>query len=98
MPQAMCDGDPHLRGGLGRTGDGYEAGLALDEKIVGLLVPVGARGTVAGNVANDEPGMPLPKDLRAEAEPTGRARRQVLYEDIGLLDELTQYLLRPFLL
>ena len=42
--------------------------------------------------------MPLPKDLHAEPEPPGRAWRQVLYKDVGLLDEPTQYLLSAFLL
>src|SRR5215208_4020749 len=42
--------------------------------------------------------MPLPQDLCAEAEPPGRARREVLDEDVGPFDNAGQYLFGPVLL
>jgi hypothetical protein len=51
------DGDARFGRRLGRARDGDEAGLALDEQVVGLFVPVRARGAVAGDVAHDEPGV-----------------------------------------
>src|SRR5215210_1871962 len=42
--------------------------------------------------------MSLPQGLRPEAEPTRRARREVLDEDVGPFDEAAQYLFGPVLL
>jgi len=42
--------------------------------------------------------MPLSQGLRAKAEPLGRARSEVLDEDVGVLDEAAQYLLGAILL
>ena len=79
-----------LRRNFGRAGNGDEAGLALDEQVIGFLVPVGARRTVARDVADYEPGTPLSQSLRPEAEPSGRARREVLDEDVGPLEQAVE--------
>src|SRR5215207_6367497 len=42
--------------------------------------------------------MPLPQGLRPEAEPPRRTRREVLDEDVGLFDDVVQYLFGPVLL
>jgi hypothetical protein len=42
--------------------------------------------------------MPLSQGLRAKVEPLGRAKSEVLDEDVGALDETTQYLLGVLLL
>ncbi len=89
---------PDLRGGLGGAGDGDEPGLALHQQVVGLLVAVRPGGAVAGDVADDQARVPLPQGLCAEAEPPGRARREVLHEDVGPLDEAAQDLLGAVLL
>src|SRR5215210_341745 len=77
-------GDADLRGGFGGTGDRDEPGLALDQEIVGLLVPVRARSTVPGDVADDQARISLSQGLRPEAQPPGRSRREILNEDIHL--------------
>jgi hypothetical protein len=47
------DGDTCFGRRLLRARDGDETGLALDEQVVGLLVPVRPRSAVAGDVAHE---------------------------------------------
>ena len=86
MPAAMSAIDgPALDGSSGGAGDREEAGLALDEQVVGLLVAVGAVGAVAGDVADDDLRLHRGQPVEPEAEAGGRAGRQVLHHDVGLV-------------
>ena len=68
---------------VGRAGDRQEAGLALDQQVVGLLVAVGAVVAVAGDVADDQradawpaaPRSPGPCAPRRRAPGSAPARR-----------------------
>jgi len=48
------DGNARLHLRFRRSGDGEEAGLALNEQVVGLSVAIRAVGSVAGDVAHDQ--------------------------------------------
>jgi hypothetical protein len=84
------DRDACLGGRLRGARDGDEAGLALDEQVVRLLVPVRARGAVARDAADDEAGVPLQQLLRTEAEPPRYARREVLDENVGSFEQTVE--------
>jgi hypothetical protein len=81
------DGDTCFGRRLLRARDGDETGLALDEQVVGLLVPVRPRSAVAGDVAHDEPRVVFTQCLRPEAETLRCARGEVLDEDVGLFQK-----------
>ena len=69
----------------GRAGDRDEAGLALDQQVVGLLVAVRAVCPVAGDVADDQRRFLRRQRLVAQAQARGGARCQVLHDDVGLV-------------
>src|SRR4029077_7006689 len=57
------------------------------EEVVGFFLRIGTARSIAGDAAPDERGVPLTQCARAEAEAIGRAGRQVLHEDVRLLDQ-----------
>ena len=67
--------------------DRDEAGLALDQQVVGLLVAVRAVVAVAGDVADDDAGLVRRQRVVRQAEARRRARRQVLHDDVGRFDD-----------
>src|SRR3954471_11286715 len=77
------DGDADLRRLVLGAGDGDQAGLALDEQVVRLLVGIGAVAAVAGDRDVDEAGVDGSERFGAEPEPLGRARGEVLDEHVG---------------
>ena len=77
------DGDAGLRRRLRSAGHRHHARLALDQQVVGLLLAVRPVGTVAGDVAYDDPRVSCGKRLGRQPQPPGRARHQVLHEHIG---------------
>src|SRR5262245_56038924 len=80
------------------AGHRKQAGLALHQQVVGLLRCVRTGRSVAGNTAPDEPGMACAQLRGAESKPVRGARREVLHEDVGTLDEPRQDLLRVAML
>src|SRR5690606_10983534 len=84
------DRAPGLGGSLGRAGGRHEARLALDQQVVGLLVAVGTVGTVAGNVADDQPRVFRVQRVEGQAHARGRAGRQVLHQYVGALEQLRE--------
>ena len=44
---------------------------------------VGCAGRIAANVTDDQAGEPLAQPRAADAQPVGRAGREVLHEDVG---------------
>jgi hypothetical protein len=69
---------------VGGAGDRHEAGLALDQQVVRLLVAVRPVGAVAGDVAHDDRRLLLGQHVIAETEARGCAGREVLHHDIRL--------------
>ena len=70
-----------------RSGDRHEAGLALDQQVVRLLVAVRAVFAVAADVADDDPGLLRRERCVRETEARRRARCKVLNDDVGGLDD-----------
>jgi hypothetical protein len=81
------DGDPRPGRALRCAGRHHQAGLALHEQVIGLLLAVRAVGAVAGDRAADQPGPVRAQRRRAEPEAVGGARGQVLDEHVGGVDE-----------
>ena len=79
-------GWPGLARHLGGAGHRHQAGLALDQQVVGLLVAVGPVGTVTGDVAHDQSGLARRQGLVGHAQPCGSTWRQVLHQYIRLPD------------
>ena len=78
-------------GGLvGITGGGDDAGLALDQQVVGLDVAVGAVLAVARERAVDEAWVELVEGLPAQPHALGHSRGIVLEEDVGCLRQLVE--------
>mmetsp|Transcript_29579 Transcript_29579/g.40006 ORF Transcript_29579/g.40006 Transcript_29579/m.40006 type:complete len:524 (-) Transcript_29579:9-1580(-) len=76
-----------------------DAGLRLDQHVVGLHVPVAARVLrvpVARQVDRDQLGELLAQVCGAEAAAGRGAGRHVLHEDIGLLDDAVEQVLVLF--
>ena len=82
---------------LGRTGHRQEAGLALDEQVIGLFVAIRAIGAVARDVADDELGVVGLQRLVRQAHARSGAGSQVLHHHVGRGQQLQQRLfgLRP---
>jgi hypothetical protein len=68
---------------IGPAGDTGEAGLRLDQQVVGLAGGVGAAFAVAGYRALDQPGEALGQHILAIAQTAGGARFEVLDEHVG---------------
>ena len=76
--------------GLFRAGDGDEPRLRLDEKVIGLPVPIGAARTVPRYLAGDQVRRAVPESKGSEAEPLERSRAQIREEHIRAIDELLE--------
>ena len=68
-------------------GDRQQPGLALDEQVVRLFRRVRSRRAVAGDSAPDQPRVARPQLRGAQAEPVRGARREVLHEHVGALEQ-----------
>ena len=77
------DRDAGLARLLRGAGDRKQPGLALHQQVVGLLAGVGAVRPVAGDRAADQPRVAGAELVGAQAQPLGRAGREVLHEDVG---------------
>ncbi len=64
-----------------------EPGLPLDQQVIGLAVAVRPVIAVAGDVADDDPGLFSRQSFVRQAEAGRGARRQVLDHDIGLFGD-----------
>ena len=79
-----------LRRLVRRAGDRHESRLALDQQVVGLLVPVRAIRAVARDVADDEPRVAAGERFVREPQPRGGARREVLHQHVGLREQAVE--------
>src|ERR1700677_4386301 len=86
----ICDRGANTAGRFRTSGNRREPCLALDEKVVGLHPGVRSALAIAGDVADDEATIFGAKRLGSEASTLGRARREVLYEHIGLFQQPLQ--------
>ena len=77
------DRDARLARLVRGAGDRKQPGLALHQQVIGLLAGVGAVRPVAGDRAADQPRVPGAELVGAQAQPLGRAGREVLHEDVG---------------
>jgi len=77
------DADARRPRGL-RAGDGGQTRFRLDQEVIGLAGVVRRARRVARDIAGDQPGIARAQFGRAEAEPAGGTRCEVLDEDIGL--------------
>ena len=88
MPAAMSATEmPDLGRRVFGAGDRDQPDLALHQQVVRFLLRVRARRAVARDVADDQPRMPVAQRRRRRAQPIGRARREVLDEDVRALEQ-----------
>ena len=92
------DGNADLARLLLGARDGHHARLALNQQIVGFLVPIRPRVAVAGDIADDERRIGLPQSVRSERQPCRGAGRKVLDEYVGARQQPRQDLFRLRLL
>ena len=84
MPAAMSEvGMPVLTAASGVPGDRDEAGLGLDEHVVGLALFQRAAPAESRHVDDDQFGSCGTEFVSAEPQPLGSAWREVLQEDVG---------------
>ncbi len=92
----------HARGDVGdgnaglgrlalRAGHREQAGLALHEQVVGLLLGVRAVRAIARDRAGDQPRVAPGQFIRAQAQPLGRPGGQVLHEHVGPAEQRVQH-------
>ena len=84
------DRDARLGRGILGAGDRQQAGLALDQEVVGPPVTERPVRCVARDVAHDQPLVAAPQDLRRQPHPGRRAGRQVLDEHVRAVDKSIQ--------
>ena len=82
--------DPGLGRRVLRAGDRQQAGLTLNQQVVGPPVAERSAWRVAGDVAYDEPLVAAPQHLRRQAHPRRGTRGQVLHEHVRTVDEAGQ--------
>ena len=86
--------DAGLGGALLVAGHREQARFALHQQVVGLFRRIRTGRPVAGDPAPDERGMRLAQLRGAEPEPFDSARREVVQEDVRLLHQPGEDLLR----
>jgi hypothetical protein len=64
-----------------------EARLALDQQVVRLFVAVRAIGAVTRNITDDDRRLGRRQRSVRQAKPRRGAGRQVLYDDVGVVDD-----------
>jgi hypothetical protein len=85
MPGAdVADRDADARRRFRPAGDRGDAGLGLDQHVVGLALGVGAGVAIARDRADDQPRVILAESFDGEAELGHRAGLEVLDEHVGL--------------
>ena len=75
---------------LGRPAQIGDAGLGLDQQIVGLGAAIGPALVIAGDRADDEARVARAELGGIEAGACGRPRRQILDEDIGARNHVVE--------
>ena len=80
-------GIPVLAGWSGRTGDRDEAGLGLDQHVVGLALLELAADPESGYPDRDEFGPLRPQFVCAQTQTVRRPGCEVLEEDVGTVDQ-----------
>ena len=81
------DGDADLGGFLGGTRHRDEAGLALNQQIVGSAVGVRAFRAIARDIANHQAWVVAVECLVSQSEARGGSRSQVLNEHVGSFNQ-----------
>ena len=84
------DGHARARGSVGIAGGGDDAGLALDEQVIGLDVAVRAVLTVARERAVDETRVQFVQPLPSQAQALRHPGRVVLEEHVAGARELVE--------